>query len=604
MLMKPSALGAAYQAAYLSKGFKVKQFNVKDFNLFPIQVDFSRDVESEDNPAVRTTKNMQRMLFGRGNLFPQKKILTFSKHTHDFDFYVNYGDLTGILTPHEVAIIGPLNISKISVTGVREVLAKHPTADEPEGSTGGKKVTAKGIKAHFKLNESGIIELDRIEANFEETTEEEASGINENMISDTIAKLGSTIGKLFGSKTEAEDLNVAVDESQTLDAGGATAGNDSTDSTSNHFNATSSESIASPNTSTTGNVSSANASASATAGVKAKETRTRSIKEKVSFAASFLDLASDEENEVALSRKKLQSLLTRDQEKERRDSLRNALESGITETRMKMYEPEYESASDQKEKEKISQELGSLSDWLDEHSDTASAEELKFKVDSLKSLMHDVQDRVYEHKNRPEQVQALRNMMNISNLFLTGMRNASEHGAEVFTSVEITTLETILSDTVTWLDEAVLLQGNTSNSITPVLTLKQLAEKSAALDREMKYLVNKMRFAPPPKPVTTTTTPAPKKKKKRTSKKEKEGADADAEAVVEEDEEDDDTAAAAAAVGGSGEDDQPEGAEQQHSEIENDSKEESGESSEIHVDPTPAASNASGSQGSDTHTEL
>jgi len=33
-----AALGASYQAAHLSKGYKVKKFAIKDANLFPIQV--------------------------------------------------------------------------------------------------------------------------------------------------------------------------------------------------------------------------------------------------------------------------------------------------------------------------------------------------------------------------------------------------------------------------------------------------------------------------------------------------------------------------------------------------------------------------------------
>lgn len=33
------------------------------------------------------------MLFGKMNTFPQKKIITFNKHTNDFDFHVNYADL-------------------------------------------------------------------------------------------------------------------------------------------------------------------------------------------------------------------------------------------------------------------------------------------------------------------------------------------------------------------------------------------------------------------------------------------------------------------------------------------------------------------------------
>jgi len=33
-----AAMGSVYQAAHLSKGFRVKKFAIKDANLFPIQV--------------------------------------------------------------------------------------------------------------------------------------------------------------------------------------------------------------------------------------------------------------------------------------------------------------------------------------------------------------------------------------------------------------------------------------------------------------------------------------------------------------------------------------------------------------------------------------
>lgn len=36
------ALGAVYQAAHLSKGFKVKQFEITDATLIPIAVEFER----------------------------------------------------------------------------------------------------------------------------------------------------------------------------------------------------------------------------------------------------------------------------------------------------------------------------------------------------------------------------------------------------------------------------------------------------------------------------------------------------------------------------------------------------------------------------------
>lgn len=33
------------------------------------------------------------MLFNKMNAYPQKKIITFNKHTDDFEFSVNYADL-------------------------------------------------------------------------------------------------------------------------------------------------------------------------------------------------------------------------------------------------------------------------------------------------------------------------------------------------------------------------------------------------------------------------------------------------------------------------------------------------------------------------------
>ena len=88
-----TALGAVYQAAFQSKGYKVKKFYIKDVNLYPIVVDFEKHVneneaEAKENPSVR------RVLFDRMNPYPSKKVMTFNKHTSDFSFRINYGDLS------------------------------------------------------------------------------------------------------------------------------------------------------------------------------------------------------------------------------------------------------------------------------------------------------------------------------------------------------------------------------------------------------------------------------------------------------------------------------------------------------------------------------
>lgn len=87
------ALGAVYQAAYQSKGYKVKKFNIKDANIYPIVVDFEKYHNPSESGSDSTPGSVRRVLFDTLNPYPQKKVLTFSRHTSDFGFEVNYGDL-------------------------------------------------------------------------------------------------------------------------------------------------------------------------------------------------------------------------------------------------------------------------------------------------------------------------------------------------------------------------------------------------------------------------------------------------------------------------------------------------------------------------------
>ncbi|KAG1687707.1 Hypoxia up-regulated protein 1 [Nymphon striatum] len=142
------ALGAAYQAAYLSTGFKVKTFAVRDSNLYPIQAHFSREIEKED--SVKEIRQIKRMLFSHQNPYPQKKVMTFNKHVDDFNFFINYGELDFL--PEDLRQVDMSNISKIKIKGVKNVLSKHNEED----------TESKGIKAHFRMDESGILHLDKV----------------------------------------------------------------------------------------------------------------------------------------------------------------------------------------------------------------------------------------------------------------------------------------------------------------------------------------------------------------------------------------------------------------------------------------------------------
>lgn len=140
-----ATLGAVYKAADLSTGFKVTKFITKDAVLYPIQVTFERTTEE----GVKVVK---RTLFGLMNPYPQKKIITFNKHTNDFNFMVNYADLD-YLPETEIQYLGKTNLSEYKLSGVENAYKKNL----------GENVESKGIKAHFGMDDSGILNLINVE---------------------------------------------------------------------------------------------------------------------------------------------------------------------------------------------------------------------------------------------------------------------------------------------------------------------------------------------------------------------------------------------------------------------------------------------------------
>merc|ERR1712168_1209486 len=121
-----AALGAVYQAAHLSKGFRVKKFLVKDANMYPIEVEFERAVATEDGEETTegSGKVVKRVLFTRHNSYPQKKVLTFPKHRKDFEVRVNYGDVA-FLDDDQQRMLGEKALFTVNLKGVDKAIEKH-----------------------------------------------------------------------------------------------------------------------------------------------------------------------------------------------------------------------------------------------------------------------------------------------------------------------------------------------------------------------------------------------------------------------------------------------------------------------------------------------
>jgi len=113
--------------------------------------------------------------------------MTFNKNIKDFDFEVQYGDLNHLSADEKVSL-GNLKITKISLSGIEDAFNKH--ASEAE---------SKGVKAHFRVDDSGVLSLEKVESVYEQKgLEGAATGEDES----TLSKIGSYF---FGSKKE-EDI--------------------------------------------------------------------------------------------------------------------------------------------------------------------------------------------------------------------------------------------------------------------------------------------------------------------------------------------------------------------------------------------------------------
>merc|ERR1719427_906664 len=188
-----AALGASYQAAALSSGFKVKTFHIKQGATYPIEINFQRDNVQEDGSV--THKNIKRTLFQRSNPYPQRKVITFNRFTDDFQFSVNYGDMS-YLGQLEQKVVPSSNITDVSLSGVQGYHDKHVANGDME---------SKGVKAHFRMDESGVLTLESVESVFEGNRTENVTVKADEPDESTLKKIRDGFSSLFGGSADTED---------------------------------------------------------------------------------------------------------------------------------------------------------------------------------------------------------------------------------------------------------------------------------------------------------------------------------------------------------------------------------------------------------------
>ncbi|XP_005378351.2 PREDICTED: hypoxia up-regulated protein 1 isoform X2 [Chinchilla lanigera] len=514
-----AAMGAVYQAAALSKAFKVKPFVIRDAVVYPILVEFTREVEEE--PGIRSLKHNKRVLFSRMGPYPQRKVITFNRYSHDFNFHINYGDL-GFLGPEDLRVFGSQNLTTVKLKGVGDSFKKYPDYE------------SKGIKAHFNLDESGVLSLDRVESVFETLVEDSPEEES------TLTKLGNTISSLFGGGATADTKENGTDAVQEEEEGPTEGGRDEpgeqvelkeeaeapVEGTAQpppmEAKGDAAPEGEKPPEKENGDKSEAQPSEKGESGPKGappspeeekkqKPARKQRMVEEIGVELVVLDLPDLPEDELARSVQKLEDWTLRDLEKQEREKAANSLEAFIFETQDKLYQPEYEEVSTEKEREEIAGKLSAASTWLEDEGFAATTVMLKEKLAELRKLCLGLFFRVEERKKWPERLSALDSLLNHSSIFLKGARLLPEMD-QIFTEVEMTTLEKVINETWAWKNATVAEQAKLPATEKPVLLSKDIEAKMMALDREVQYLLNKAKFAKPrprPKDKNGTRTEPP-----------------------------------------------------------------------------------------------
>ncbi|KAH8416837.1 hypothetical protein KR222_006988 [Zaprionus bogoriensis] len=466
-----ATMGAVYKAADLSSGFKVKKFIVKDAVLFPLQVAFERD--PGDGGAV---KHVKRVLFALMNPYPQKKVITFNKHTDDFEFFVNYGDLDRY-GAEDIAAIGSLNITRVQLQQVKELLEKS------------KKdlVDNKGIKAYFYLDDSGIFQCTGVEYVYEKQKLDDDTDEDS-----TLAKLGSTISKLFTKDAE----KTPEDGSEAPPTPEPEANEDAKpESTESGKKA---EADGTPAEGSTAGKSGEEAEAKPEAKnetVKLVTVKTPVVhKTQLQFTAPLSGTGYDS------SLAKLTAINKLEEQRVRLESSFNALESHIIEVQQKLEEQPYADCATAAEKEQLLAECSRLSEWLYEDVENPKPELYEDKLAQLQKLSNVFLARHWEHEERPDAIKALKGMIDGAEKFLLTARNLTKDTnpeKDVYTQVEIDTLAKTIDETNAWLKTESAAQKKLSRSADVRLTVKDLTDKMGLLDREVKYLVNKIKIWKP-----------------------------------------------------------------------------------------------------------
>merc|ERR1719507_2498746 len=272
----------------------------------------------------------------------------------------------------------------------------------------------RGVKAHFALDDSGILSVSSIESVFEKTISVEEQEKREKEWKEAAdgidwSKLGENIKSFFGTdeKKEGEDTADNSDEKSKEEEKSEEKKDDTKKSKDDKA-----EKKADKDSK------------------KEKEKPKEPKKPKVESVK--IDLSSEgHRNDIELlsgdifnsSKAKLEALTKADNDRIALELALNEVQGYSIDMMDKMEDEDFQAASTEEEREKLRTECSQVSEWLDEEAGMFTpVEEFQSKLKVLKELSAPVLARLREHNERPEALEMLKQSLNTSRHFLEKSR--------------------------------------------------------------------------------------------------------------------------------------------------------------------------------------
>ncbi|KAG0365461.1 Hsp70 protein-domain-containing protein [Gamsiella multidivaricata] len=437
-----AVMGAVFRAASLSRQFKVKEVRLKDISLLPVEVKYTGEAKDTVTPG----KPFVTPIFAPRSVLGTRKIMSFKRVT-DFGFDLEYGQVS---EAHE-GELREKQIAHISLSGLTDAINKFKDVS----------VATPKVKVTIELSDSGVLSVQEAIATIETDGTKKAT-------------LADKVKSFFGGNDKNEDVKDAEPKK-----------NDGEQENSGETKEQDKDEPAGEKSKDNKTEQSNNSTEVPGKNETVPTTQTEKVVLKVHTEYKGIVPLTTSSKKESLS--KIQKLDALDVAKRAREEARNSLESFLYLGRDLLYRDEVIEVSTEEEREKLSESLSTVSEWLDDNED-ADTVEFQTRLKDLRKLERPISVRAAERISRPKAFASLNSSVTMARS--VGERLLTGEGA-FHEPEDVQRLFDACDDVLAWIKEKETEQAALPLWKDGVVTTREIEQRGNTVEREMHRLMSK-----------------------------------------------------------------------------------------------------------------